>query len=336
MTKSIQLFPFTRTLFDSEAQAHKAAVVLKAILDAQSPRISAISRAMPGHPEANYKAVQRFLAASDPKGALLRLFQVAAPFVIGDPTEMPRPQAKKTAYVGTLKDGKTRGFWLLTLAPPYRGRALPFGFVCYSSSTIQHDLDSRNLYHFRAFAQVKALLGERPLVLDREFSYLELRRNLTEEGIPFVTRLNLGSHPPALYTDAGQRVELTLSPGRTVSYRQLLYQGQVWVNVIGDWKRGLNEPLGVMTDLEPERGLAIYLQRMKDGGEFPRPEELAAPAHAHEQAAGADGEGGGAGRGPRCARRARRGGSRSGTDCGPAAEEAGEEVAVVLGPVPFA
>lgn len=43
---------------------------------------------------------------------------------------------------------------------------------------------------------MKALFGEKPLVLDREFSYLELMRNLVEEDIHFVIRLNLGSYPP--------------------------------------------------------------------------------------------------------------------------------------------
>ena len=63
--------------------------------------------------------IQRFLRQADPKAALLRLSQADAPFVTGDPTEMPRPQARKTSYVGTLKDGTTRGFWLLLLATPY-------------------------------------------------------------------------------------------------------------------------------------------------------------------------------------------------------------------------
>lgn len=62
----------------------------------------------------------------------LRLTDIA----IGDPTEIERPQAQKTAYVGTLKDGKTKGFWVLVLAAPYRGRAIPCGFVTYSSKTI--------------------------------------------------------------------------------------------------------------------------------------------------------------------------------------------------------
>jgi hypothetical protein len=34
-----------------------------------------------------------------------RLFQTEAEFVMGDPTEMPRPQAYKTDYVDKLNDG---------------------------------------------------------------------------------------------------------------------------------------------------------------------------------------------------------------------------------------
>jgi hypothetical protein len=52
-----------------------------------------------------------------------------AEFVIGAPTEIERPHAWKTEYVGKLKDGKTRGFWSLILATPYRGRAIPYGMV---------------------------------------------------------------------------------------------------------------------------------------------------------------------------------------------------------------
>ncbi|MFH2102582.1 MAG: hypothetical protein ABIJ39_04410 [Chloroflexota bacterium] len=59
---------------------------------------------MSGNDVGNYKRIQRFLEANDPQAALLRLFREDAPLVIGDPTEMPRPQAKRTEYVGTLND----------------------------------------------------------------------------------------------------------------------------------------------------------------------------------------------------------------------------------------
>jgi hypothetical protein len=64
---------------------------------------------MKGKEERNYKYIQRFLDKAKPQESLLRLFQENASFVIGDSTEMPRPQARKTDYVGTLSDGQTAG-----------------------------------------------------------------------------------------------------------------------------------------------------------------------------------------------------------------------------------
>jgi hypothetical protein len=57
---------FTGYLFDAKGQAKKAALILKAILDSRSPRLSCLSQKMPGSQEANYKAIQRFLSSSDP------------------------------------------------------------------------------------------------------------------------------------------------------------------------------------------------------------------------------------------------------------------------------
>ncbi|MCD6541067.1 hypothetical protein J7K76_04440, partial [Candidatus Bipolaricaulota bacterium] len=123
------------------------------------------------------------------KEALLRMLPEDAPFVICDPTEIPRPQAKRTPYVGRLKDGKTRGFQLLVFSFPYKGRAIPFWFVVFSSRTISREETFRNLVHLGAFFQLKELLGERPLVMDREFSYSWLLSQLKEVGIHFVVRL---------------------------------------------------------------------------------------------------------------------------------------------------
>jgi hypothetical protein len=64
-----------------------------------------------------------------------------------------------------------------------------------TSRTISEEEISRNLYHFRAISRIKELLGERPLFLDREFSYEGLLEALVVEGIHFVIRLNMGSHP---------------------------------------------------------------------------------------------------------------------------------------------
>ena len=173
MLQSSHIFQYAQMLFDSTEEAAHASPILQGILAAHSARVSAIAQKMSGTAGANYKQIQRFIQHVDTKPALLRLFQADAPFVLGDATEIPRPQAYRTSYVGTLKDGKTKGFWLLLLATPYRGRALPCHFITYSSRTMAQQADSRNLQHLQAFQGLKTVLGEKPLVLDREFSYLE-------------------------------------------------------------------------------------------------------------------------------------------------------------------
>jgi hypothetical protein len=250
-------------VFDSDETARQATPILKAILDARSARVSDLARHMRGTVAANYKQIQRFLQKVDSKESLLRLFQADAPFVIGDATEIPRPHAYRTPYVGTLKDGKTKGFWLLLLATPYRGRALPCHFITYSSRTLAAAAESRNLQHLQAFAPLKALLGAKPLVLDRDFSYLELLEALHAAQINFVIRLKMGTHPPEFLDENKQRVELVAEPGKTVVYRNLWYKGTVRVNVIGVWQKGYAEPLWVMTNLKAEVGGQIYFARMK-------------------------------------------------------------------------
>jgi hypothetical protein len=260
--KCINFRQFTRHVFDSPAEAQQAATIVKAILEARSPRLSEIARKMPGKPERAYKQLQRFLEATDPRLVLARLFQSDAAFVIGDPTDMPRPRAFKTAYVGKLKDERY-GYWLLLLATPFRGRAIPFHFVTYSSRILATRAESRNQYHLRAFAGVKTMLGERALVLDREFSYEWLLADLVAEGVHFVIRLNLGSHPPVFLDPRGKPIDLVVAQTKTVRFVNVRYRGNVTVNLIGIWKAGCHEPLWVMTDLVPEQGLQIYFARMK-------------------------------------------------------------------------
>ena len=257
------ILEFVRAIFDEEETAQQAAEIGQAILAARSLRMTDIASQMEGNGAAAYKRIQRFLKRNDPRQVLGRLYQPDAEFMIGDPTEIERAQAWKTEYVGTLKDGKTKGFWALVFATPYRGRAIPCGLVTYSSKTIATRMDSRNRNHFRAFASIQDLLGDKPLVLDREFSYLELLKNLINEQLKFVIRLNLGSHPVKFCDLKGKDVALTISPGQTVIHPNVFYKGMVYVNLIGRWKEGLSEPLWVITNLKAEEGLRIYFGRMK-------------------------------------------------------------------------
>ena len=254
--------PFAEALFDREEQARKAAPILTGILDAGSPRLSDISHTMPGSPAASYKAIQRFLAEVDPRDVLLRLVDEEAPFFLADPTEIARKQARKTAYVGRLSDGKTLGFFLLTVAQPSKGRAIPFAFITSSEGTLNREATSRNLEHHSAFRRVKELIGEKPLVLDREFSSAWLFQAMVAEGVTFVVRLNPGNRPTI--TDAeGKGLPLFLRPGERVCKRGVSYKGRVRGNLAGEWREGVAEPLWVLSSLAPEEALGIYRGRMK-------------------------------------------------------------------------
>jgi hypothetical protein len=265
MDKCINFSEFMRYVFDEEKMVTQGAAIIKALLEAQSPRLSNISEKMAGKSSSNYKTMQRFLKKVDLKRLLLRFYQEDAEFVIGDPTEMVRYKAPHTSYVGTLSDGKTPGYWLMVLSTPFRGRSLPCSFVVYSSRTIGEQCTSRNQEHFRCFDEIKTLLGDRPLVLDREFSYEELMEILYIECIQFIIRLNLGDQhkQPRVIDAEGVPIKLFIRPGETVIHSNVYYLGTVKVNLIGYWRKSLSKPLWVITSLEPKRGLELYLKRMK-------------------------------------------------------------------------
>jgi hypothetical protein len=266
MDKCINFNGFLGYFFDEEKLVQQAARIVKGLMEAQSPRLSNIAEKMSGQrSDSNYKVIQRFLKGVDLKQLLKRLYQEDAEFIIGDPTEMERCKAPKTSYVGTLSDGKTAGYWLMVLSTPFRGRSLPFSFVVYSSRTIGEQSTSRNQEHFRCFEEVKQLLGDRPLVLDREFSYEELMEILSIEQIQFVIRLNLGDQhkQPRLIDADGEPIKLFIKPGETFVRPNVYYLGTVKVNLIGYWKKSLSKPLWIITSLEPKSGLDIYLKRMK-------------------------------------------------------------------------
>ena len=98
--------------------------------------------------------------------------------------------------------------------------------------------------------QLKELLGERPLVMDREFSYSWLLSQLKEVGIHFIVRLNTARHPT--FTDKeGRRKHLSLAPKEKVFLEGLRYKGEV--NVAGVWEPGHPEPLWITTDLDLQK-----------------------------------------------------------------------------------
>ena len=246
MDKFIRILDFAQQLFTDEHAARQANEIIAGIMKARSPRLSDIAAKMAGNEAAGYKRIQRFLQDNEPREALKMLFNEEADFVIADPTEIERPHAEQTEYVGTLMDGHTKGFWMLTLATPLRGRAIPFHFLTYSSRTIEDQPSSRNLEHFKAIQEIQQLIGPRPIVFDREFSYRELLNSLVDADMHFVIRLNMGANPPLFYYDAErkQRLQLLVAPiNKPQIYRQVYYMGEVCLNVINIWHYGFSQPI---------------------------------------------------------------------------------------------
>ena len=266
MNKCIRISEFAKELFTDPKAAEQAGQIMRGIMVGRSPRVSDIAASMPGSEAASYKRVQRFLQHNEPQEALRLMFNEEADFVIADPTEIERPHAHKTGYVGTLKDGRTKGFWMLTLATPLRGRAIPFHFLTYSSRTFEDQPSSRNLEHFKAIQEIQQLIGSRPIVFDREFSYCGLLQSLVEADVKFVVRLKTGANSPNFYYEADQKnpLQLLIAPiNKPRIYRQVYYMGKVCLNVIGIWRYGFTEPIWIMTNMPPYTGLALYNKRMK-------------------------------------------------------------------------
>jgi hypothetical protein len=196
-----------------------------------------------------------FIGHNGPKKALQRMCDNDSEYVLGDPTDIERLQAGKTEYVGKLKSEEL-GFWMMSLSTPYSGRAIPFSFITYSSRTINSELSSRNMEHIRCIGELKTVIKDKTLVLDREFSYELMFEEISEADIGYVIRLKTGNEPNIL-TDSGEKICLTVDIGETEYYRGVYYKGKVKVNVAGTWKRGLSEPVWVISNLDPEEALRI-------------------------------------------------------------------------------
>jgi hypothetical protein len=97
-------------------------------------------------------------------------------------------------------------------------------------------------------------------VLDREFSYLELLENLVTENVNYVIRLNT---KVSFFDQEGKPVILSVSKGETRILNKVFYKGKVFVNLVGTWYKGFSEPMWVMTNLDAQQALSIYLQRME-------------------------------------------------------------------------
>ena len=289
----VNLIPWKRILaswVEPRRLAEVLAEVLAAIVQAGSARWSEIARHMPGSEAAAYKRLQRLVARFDPRAVLRRWCLQEAPIVIVDITEVERPHARRTEYVGVLppKDAgrkrrrkkapntqasqeasaqrpspRRRGFWLVLLGLPFRGRVLPCGWWTYSSKTLEEEASSQNLEVQRFLEDLRALLQGRPLVADRGFHNRRFFAWLQAHGIPFIVRVRM--KPPLTLADAqGESLRPVLLPGQTQIWPSVRHHELEGLTLIGHWEEGRSEPLWLLTTWpDPQEALRWYRWRMR-------------------------------------------------------------------------
>ncbi|MBC7256155.1 MAG: hypothetical protein H5T66_08655 [Chloroflexi bacterium] len=127
---------------------------------------------------------------------------------------------------------------------------------------IKEESSSRNIEHYKVIAELKDLVGDKPLVFDREFSYEELLTCMIELDMRWVIRLNTGNR--VTITDSeGNKITLSIAIKEKKVWKDVYYKGKVKVNLVGFWKMGMKDPIYVITNMEPDEALKIYLSRMK-------------------------------------------------------------------------
>lgn len=218
---------------------------------------------MAGNYEASYKQISRFLAKLPQiDGILQRILLNNAKFIIGDPTIIDRPEAYKTEYVGLVRPDR-RGFYTLLFGAPFKGRIIPFHIHTYSPRTISENKSSRNIEHTNALAGICDIIGDLPVIFDREFSYHTLLEDFEVENKFYIIRLNTGNHVG--FTDSnGNKIELTIGHGQTKIWNNVYYKGKTKVNVAARWSKGFKKPMFIVTNMEnSQNALELYFERMK-------------------------------------------------------------------------
>jgi hypothetical protein len=85
------------------------------------------------------------------------------------------------------------------------------------------------------------------------------------KGLKYVIRLNIANNP-TITQEKGKMdrvVRLDIAPGKTRILRGVYYKGNVKMNLIVIWKKGMKEAMWIATNIDPKKALEIYLDRMK-------------------------------------------------------------------------
>ena len=80
-----------------------------------------------------------------------------------------------------------------------------------------------------------------------------------------MVRFNISNNPAIKYEkdDDTRKVSLDIKPGKKRIIKNVYYKGNAKVNLAGYWKKGLSDLLWTITNMEPEKAIEFYLNRMK-------------------------------------------------------------------------
>lgn len=235
---------------------------------ARQLRISSIANALQGNPESNQKSITRTLdklSRDQLLDSLLAFADSKDKLALLDFTDMPRENAKKTEYVGYLKDGETRGYGVLALGMPFKGRTKVIFADVMSSATIAQDCISKWKFIQDSLHQVIPFLQSKVIVADREFSNEEMINFFVKSKIDYAIRLKLsaGRYKVRITNRRGKDVDLYVQKGRKKCWKNVYYKGNVKVNIAVEWSINSSEPMYIITNCEPKKGLKYYKIRMK-------------------------------------------------------------------------
>lgn len=242
--------------------------VVFAIKNVRNMRISRIADTIKGNTESNRKEIQRSLNKLSQEDLSLALLSFVSPkdrLVLMDFTEKECPNAKNTEHVGILKDGKTRGYGILTLSIPFKGRSKAIFAKVISSATLNRDSVGKWQAIQHALEDILPILQGRTIIADREFSNEEMMQFFIDKGIYFCIRLktSAGKHLVQILDKKGNRVNFSLPKGSKRYFKNVYYKGNLKVNIAAQWPSQFAEPMYVITNCSPKLALIFYKKRMK-------------------------------------------------------------------------
>lgn len=257
----------TLNIFDTNAR-NAVSSIIYGLQKCKSLRVSRIAATMPGNYESNDKNITRAINRLDIRLLLSGLSAFALQgedLLLLDLTEMTRKNAKRTGYVGYLKDGITHGYNILTISVPYKGRSKVIFADVISSAIIEASESGKWKLIQNSLEPILHLLRSKTIAIDREFCNEEMINFFRRHGIHYAIRLKLhaGRWTITITNKKGKRINLSIKRDSKKNWHSVYYKGKIKVNIAAEWQSGMAEPMYIITDCEPGKGLKSYKIRMK-------------------------------------------------------------------------